>query len=141
VTVIQRDSSELCRNPLFQTLFLDGVYLLGPEGVPPVFQAAPKSTQEDIEDVVGRANRRILRYLEMRGVIPFASVPGDDEVNGLLDESLGEAGSVLARLFSAATAGVASSGPTQRRAPMGLRKTPLPCPNLRELPLRPGRCG
>jgi hypothetical protein len=71
----------------------------GPEGAAPVFEAAPKPTQGDIEDVVRRAQRRILRYLEKRGVITFA----------VRDESLGESNPVLARLFSAATVGVAST--------------------------------
>jgi hypothetical protein len=114
VTVIQRASSDLRLNPHFHTLFLDGVYHPGPEGEAPVFQTAPKPTQEDIEGVVQRAKRRILRYLEKRGVVTFAAAPGDGEVNAVLDESLGEASPVLARLFSAATVGVAPAGPAQR---------------------------
>jgi hypothetical protein len=57
VTVIQRASSDLRLNPHFHTLFLDGVYVPaqcpseGSHAAPsaPLFQAAPKPTQEDIE--------------------------------------------------------------------------------------------
>lgn len=56
----------------------------------PHFQPAPKLTQEDIEFVVQRARKRILRYLEKRGAISFAAAPGDNEVNAVLGEGFGE---------------------------------------------------
>ena len=66
------------------TLFLDSVYLAGPENEAPVFEAAPNPTQEDIEQVVRRARKRILRYLEKRGVVTFVAALGDREVNAAL---------------------------------------------------------
>ncbi|MEO6096996.1 MAG: transposase zinc-binding domain-containing protein [Fibrobacteria bacterium] len=63
VTVIQRASSDLRLNPHFHTLFLDGAYRPGSEGEHPVFEPAPRPIQADIEAVVQRARKRILRYL------------------------------------------------------------------------------
>jgi hypothetical protein len=97
VTVIQRASSDLRLNPHFHTLFLDDVYLppQQPEAADatmptPIFQAAPKPTQADIDFVVERARERILHYLKKRGIITFAAAPGDDEVNAILGEGFGE---------------------------------------------------
>jgi Putative transposase len=125
VTVIQRASSDLRLNPHFHTLFLDGVYVLpqNPETVDatppmPLFQAAPKLTQEDIEFVVQRARERILRYLEKRGVITFAAAPGDDEVNAVLGEGFGESAPAHSTLLHAATSGSPPAGPAQKRAPV-----------------------
>jgi len=100
VTVIQRSSSDLRLNPHFHTLFLDGVYASNLTGaVPddetstyeppageagretPIFMVESTPTQEDVESVVHQARKRILRYLEKRGVITFAVAPSDGEVN------------------------------------------------------------
>ena len=85
VTVIQRASSDLRLNPHFHTLFLDGVYASNLTGaVPadeasddeavrekPIFIVESTPTQEDVEFVVHQARKRILRYLEKRGVSVF----------------------------------------------------------------------
>ena len=68
VTVIQRAASDLRLNPHFHTLFLDGVYAPGPDGSR-VFHQAPTPSLADIEQVASRTSRRVLRYLEKRGVI------------------------------------------------------------------------
>ena len=120
VTVIQRASSDIRLNPHFHTLFLDGVYLPGEAtgDHAPVFEASPTPTQEDIESIVHKARKRILRYLEKRGVISFVAAPGDGEVNALVGEGIGESDPTLAGLLSAATTGQAPAGPAQRRAPI-----------------------
>lgn len=125
VTVIQRASSDLRLNPHFHTLFLDGVYLPpaesdAPDAAPPVpiFRPAPKPTQADIEFVVERARERILRYLEKRGVITFATAPGDDEVNAVLGEGFGESDPAHSTLLSTATSGSLPAGPAQKRKPV-----------------------
>ncbi len=96
----------------------------------PLFQTAPKPTQEDIEVVVQRARAvettaseapfrtRILRYLEKRGVITFAAAPGDDEVNAVLGEGFGESDSAHSTLLHAATSGSPPAGPAHKRAPV-----------------------
>ncbi len=86
VTVIQRASSDLRLNPHFHTLFLDGVYLpsqavkasagVASDGEAPAFAEAPMPTEEDVESVVQRACKRVLRYLEKRGVLRWGTVGG-----------------------------------------------------------------
>ncbi len=120
VTVIQRASSDLRLNPHFHTLFLDGVYRLGPEGESPDFEPAPTPTQEDIEAVVQRARKRILRYLAKQGVVAFAAAPGEGEVHAQVDETLGTSDPALAGLMAAATVGAAPAGPALGRAPVRL---------------------
>jgi hypothetical protein len=112
VTVIQRAASDLRLNPHFHTLFLDGVYAPGPDGSR-VFHQAPTPSLADIEQVASRTSRRVLRYLEKRGVIAPITAPGDGEINVAIDESLGEKDPLLAQLLAAATRGA-----SDRRAPV-----------------------
>jgi hypothetical protein len=91
VTVIQRANSDLRLNPHFHTVFLDGVYSPDREGarkargagrgrcgpeVPEggdnrvqMFHPAAAPTQQETEALVCHASRRILRFLQRRGVI------------------------------------------------------------------------
>jgi hypothetical protein len=120
VTVIQRASSDLRLNPHFHTLFLDGVYAPNPRGGgAPIFHPAPGPTQQDVEHVVHRARRRILRFLERRGVIAQITAPGDGEITCVVAEDL-ETGKdpLLAVLLAAAAAGVPPAGPAHKRAPV-----------------------
>ena len=55
--------------------------------------------------------KRILRFLQRRGVITLVSAPGDGEVTVVSDESMGDKDPLLARLLAAATAGVPPAGP------------------------------
>jgi len=57
--------------------------------------------------LVERASKRILRFLQRRGVIPLVTVPGDGEVTVVTDETLAEKDPLLAKLLAAATAGAA----------------------------------
>jgi hypothetical protein len=81
-----------------------------------MFHPAPKPTQEDIEYAVTRARKRILRYLEKRGLVTFAAAPGDDEVNGVLGEGFGESDPAHSTLLHAATSGSPPAGLSQKRA-------------------------
>ena len=74
-----------------------------------VFEAVPSPTQDDIESIVHKARKRILRYLEKRRVIPFAAAPGEGEVNAIVGDGIGESDPTLTGLLSAATRG---EGPT-----------------------------
>jgi hypothetical protein len=86
-----------------------------------VFHPAPAVTQEDVEAIVERASKRILRFLQRRAVITLVTAPGDGEITVVTDETVGEEDPLLARLLAAATAGTAvPSGP--RTDP------PNPCP-------------
>jgi hypothetical protein len=113
VTAIQRANSDLRLNPHFHTLFLDGTY--GPDQV---FQPALAPCQDDIEQLVENVSKRILRFLQRRGVITLVTAPGDEEVTVVADETMGERDPLLAKLLAAATAGVEPAGPANKRQPI-----------------------
>jgi hypothetical protein len=117
-TAIQRANSDLRLSPHFHTLFLDGVYGPDRDGKGHMFHPAPAPSQEEIEQLVERASKRILRFLQRRGVITLVTAPGDGEVTVVTDETMGEKDPLLARLLAAATAGVEPAGPASKRAPI-----------------------
>jgi hypothetical protein len=140
VAVIQRANSDLRLNPHVHAIALDGVYSAdregarnargvgrgrcgpevpeGGEGKGLMFHPAPAPSQEEIESLVGRTSKRILRFLQRRGVITLVTAPGDGEVSVVTDETLGEKDPLLARLLAAATAGASPAGPAHKRAPV-----------------------
>ena len=120
VTAIQRASSDLRLNPHFHTLFIDGVYVPDQGGGPPVFYPTPPPSPDDIEAVVHRTARRVVKYLEKRGVIAPATAPGDGEITVVVDESVADKDPLLGRLLTAACAGAAPAGPAYRRVPVRL---------------------
>jgi hypothetical protein len=99
-------------------LFLDGVYAPDGDGKGQMFSPAPAPAQQDVEQVVERASKRILRFLQRRGVITLVTAPGDGEVTVVTDETLGEKDPLLARLLAAATTGASPAGPAHKRAPV-----------------------
>jgi hypothetical protein len=115
VTVIQRANSDLRLNPHLHTIFLDGMYSPDCKGKGQLFHPAPSPTQDEIEDLVGRASKRILGFLQRRGVITLVTAPGDGEVTVVADEAIGEKDPLLAKLLAAATAGAAPAGPSNKR--------------------------
>jgi hypothetical protein len=115
VTVIQRANSDLRLNPHLHTAFLDGVYSPDVDGKGQMFHPAPTPTQQEIEALVCRASKRILRFLQRRGVITLVTAPGDGEVTVVGDESMGEKDPLLAKLLAAATAGTPPAGPANKR--------------------------
>ena len=115
VTVIQRANSDLRLNPHLHTIFLDGAYSPDGDGKGQMFHPAPAPTQDEIEQLVGRASKRILRFLQRRAVITLVTAPGDGEVTVVADETMGEKDPLLARLLAAATAGAAPAGPANKR--------------------------
>ncbi len=90
VTVIQRANSDLRLNPHLHTIFLDGVYSPDPDGKGQMFHPAKAPTQDEIETLVCRASKRILRFLQRRGVITLVTAPGHGEVSVVTDETIGE---------------------------------------------------
>ncbi len=118
VTVIQRANSDLRLSPHFHVLQLDGAYAPGRDGGSPIFHPAPGLTQKDVEAIVERASKRILRFLERRGVITLVTAPGDGEVTVVGDETIGERDPLLAKLLAAATAGAPPAGPANQRKPI-----------------------
>ena len=83
-----------------------------------MFHPAPAPSQEEIESLVGRASKRILRFLQRRKVITLVTAPGDGEVTVVGDETMGEKDPLLARLLAAAAAGAAPAGPANQRKPL-----------------------
>jgi hypothetical protein len=118
VTVIQRANSDLRLSPHFHVLQLDGCYAPGRDGGSPIFHPAPGLTQEDVLAIVARASKRILRFLQRRGVITLVTAPGDGEITVVTDETIGEKDPLMARLLAAATAGASPAGPAHKRAPV-----------------------
>ena len=76
VTVIQRANSDLRLNPHLHTIFLDGVYAPDGDGKGQIFHPAPAPKQDEIEVLVVRASKRMLRFLQRRGVISLVAAPG-----------------------------------------------------------------
>jgi hypothetical protein len=134
VTVIQRANSDLRLNPHLHTIFLDGVYAPDRDGKGKMFHPAPAPSQQEIEDIVGRASKRILRFLQRRGVITLVAAPGDGEVSVVTDDALGEEDPLLARLLAAATAGCPPAGPANKRS---RAYPPNPCPTRLRRARRP----
>ena len=123
VTVIQRANSDLRLSPHFHVLQLDGLYAPGPDGAP-IFHPAPGPSQQDVEAIVERASKRILRFLQRRGVITLVTAPGDGEVTVVCDETMGDQDPLLARLLAAATAGDSPAGPAHKRKPVRIVLAP-----------------
>jgi hypothetical protein len=118
VTVIQRANSDLRCNPHVHEIFLDGVYAPDRDGKGFMFHPAPAPTHADVEAIVERSSKRILRFLQRRGVITLVTAPGDGEVTVVSDESMGEKDPLLAELLAAATAGAPPAGPANKRKPV-----------------------
>jgi len=78
VAVIQRANSDLRLNPHVHAICLDGVYSADRAGKGLMFHPAPAPSQEEIESLVGRASKRILRFLQRRKVITLVTAPGED---------------------------------------------------------------
>jgi hypothetical protein len=122
VAVIQRANGDLRLNPHVHAICLDGVYSADRDGKGLMFHPAPAPAQDEIESLVGRASKRILRFLQRRKVITLVTAPGDGEVTVVGDETIGEKDPLLARLLAAAAAGASPAGPANKRKPL-LRKT------------------
>jgi hypothetical protein len=64
------------------------------------------------------ASKRILRFLQRRGVITLVTAPGDGEVTVVGDETMVEKDPLLAKLLAAATAGAPPAGWAHERKPV-----------------------
>jgi hypothetical protein len=72
-----------------------------------------KLRQDEVEALVEKLSKRILRFLERRGVITLVTAPGDGEVTVVTDETMAEKDPLLAKLLAAATSGTEAA--TRRR--------------------------
>jgi hypothetical protein len=83
-----------------------------------MFHPAAAPSQQDVEHLVEKVSKRILRFLQRRGVITLVPVPGDGEVTVVTDESMGEKDPLLAKLLAAAATGAEPAGPVSKRRPI-----------------------
>ena len=116
VTVVQRTSSDLKLNPHLHCVFLDGVYVLDPEGKP-TFHALPGLTTAEVGDVLQVVRVRLVRYLQRQGVLAA-------DATGVEDGDLAEREPVLSQIAAAAVMGLPPAGPELRRRPVELRGRP-----------------
>jgi hypothetical protein len=124
VTAIQRANSDLRLSPHFHTLFLDGVYGPDVDGKGQMFHPAPAPSQKEIEQLVERVSKRILRFLQRRGVITLVTAPGDGEVTVVTDETMGDKDPLLAKLLAAAAVGEEAAGSSNKRQPIRIMLDP-----------------
>lgn len=117
VVVMQRASSDLRCNPHLHGVFLDGVFVMGPDAVP-VFRPLPRLSTMDTAEVLTVVRARLVRRLVRLGVL---CVDGD---RTLVDDVGAEP--VLAQLTRTAVAGLPPAGPEVRRgrSPITLRGKP-----------------
>jgi hypothetical protein len=80
-------------------------------------KVASEASQSDAWKL-GRASKRILRFLQRRKVITLVTAPGDGEVTVVGDETMGEKDPLLAKLLAAAAAGAAPAGRANPRQPL-----------------------
>jgi hypothetical protein len=78
---VQRCSSDLRLNPHAHGIFLDGVFVPGPDGGRPVFHPLPHISSTAVADVLQIARSRILKLLSRRDVVEISddlvTVTGD----------------------------------------------------------------
>lgn len=68
VNFLQRFGRSLNLNPHFHALLLDGVYTPGPYGKPR-FHSLPSPSDEEVAALLRKARSRILRHLQIRGLL------------------------------------------------------------------------
>jgi hypothetical protein len=74
VTVVQRCSSDLRLNPHLHSIVLDGVFVPADSGELE-FHALPSLTNADVAELLQTIRRRVLAFLEKRGVIESRREP------------------------------------------------------------------
>jgi hypothetical protein len=108
VVVMQRSSSDLRVNPHLHGVFLDGLFVMGPDSAP-VFRTLPRLSTTDTAEVLQIVRARVLRHLRRRGVLSDGSEATVEEDGALADDP------VLVRLTTAAVSGQGPAGPVLRR--------------------------
>jgi hypothetical protein len=67
-----------------------------------MFHPAPPPTKDDVQAVVQQAAKRIVRFLQKRGLIALATALGDGQVTVVVgDETLGVDDPLIAQLLAA----------------------------------------
>jgi hypothetical protein len=102
LSVVQRASGDLKLNPHLHTVALDGVFV--EQSGELVFHALPHLRTRDVQDVLHRTVKRVVRHLKKRGVLTQ-------------DDALAEQEPALAHLAAASVSGEPPCGPELRRLP------------------------
>ena len=102
VAFIQRFSDALNLDPHFQSLVLDGIYVIDGKGEP-VFRRVSPPTDKEVARVAERIHRRVARLMEKHGL---GSPADPDVVDGLRQEE-----PLLAELYGASVSGRVAAGP------------------------------
>ncbi len=113
VVVMQRSSSDLRLNPHLHGVFLDGVFVMGPEGTP-VFGALPRLSTTDAAEVLQTVRARVVRRLRRQGVL----APDTEPI--VVDDGSASSERVLSQLAAAAIAGQPPAGPEVRRGRLSI---------------------
>ena len=100
---MQRFGSALNVNPHFHVLMPDGAWVTGPDGVPTFVPTAPP-TDTDLQQLVERPARRVVRLLERRGLLDT------DRSDRLAQDQ-----PLLAARTAAAVQGTVATGPRARQ--------------------------
>jgi hypothetical protein len=113
VTVVQRTSADLKLNPHLHSVFLDGVFVAGPDGGDgkPVFHTLPRISDTAVADLLQVIRTRVMRFLVRRRVVEADT----DADTMLLPDDLAERDPALAQLAAAAVSGLPPAGPELRR--------------------------
>jgi Putative transposase len=68
VTVVQRTSADLKLNPHLHSVFLDWIFVAGPDGKP-VFHTLPRISDVAVADLLQVIRTRVMRFLVRRRVV------------------------------------------------------------------------
>ena len=99
VTFVQRFGSSINLNPHIHVLMLDGVYVLGDDGLP-TFVPAPPLTDDDVRQIVETTARRVIRLCHRRGMFEEGAT-----------DPLWEQEPLLAQISAASVQGPPAIGP------------------------------
>lgn len=116
VTFIQRFGGSLNVNVHFHHLFVDGLYDVDEQGAPTVFRATEPPAMAELEQVLTKIIKRLVRYLEKINVI------AKDEEDGLQLEIPDE--DVLSRLQATSVTYRFATGPSKGKKAIVIKTLP-----------------
>jgi hypothetical protein len=95
-------------NPHLHVVALDGIYVVGPDGLP-TFRPLGRLKTDEVADMLQIAKVRMLKALERRGMVRLSTEALE------VDDALAARDPVLAQLAAAAVAGLPPAGPAERK--------------------------
>jgi hypothetical protein len=115
-------------NPHLHSVFMDGVFVAGPDGGDgkPVFHTLPRISDTAVADLLQVIRTRMMRFLVRRRVVEADT----DADTVLLPDDLVERDPALAQLAAAAVSGLPLALPELRRKPLKLALPVGPGPKV-----------